>query len=338
MNSDKGINAARFVYLNEATTSITSGDDGIHSDIDVLIDGGSTSISAGDDGIHGEYNAAITGGVTTISESVEGLEAQNIEIAGGQNYIASSDDSINGSMADTTTDTAQNNAANGQTPLEGESDPSTTEGNPSSEQEPPTPPDAQSQDGSQAPNPSQGPSGADGSHGMMQDTGNASVVISGGTTELVITKDGDSLDSNGSLSMTGGTLYISGTTTNGNGAIDYDTSGSITGGTIIALSSQGMTQSFDSSSTQASITASVSGNAGDVVSIQNASGETLISYTSHNSFQWVLASSDKISADETYTILVNGQVQTSAVATTQAQAEGGMPGQGGGFRDRGMRA
>ena len=63
---------------------------------------------------------------------------------------------------------------------------------------------------------------------------------------------GDGIDSNGSISISGGTLLVSGPESSGNGALDYQTEAVISGGTAILCGSAGMAQGFSSSSAQAS--------------------------------------------------------------------------------------
>ncbi len=64
--------------------------------------------------------------------------------------------------------------------------------------------------------------------------------ITGG--DITIT-EGDGFDSNGSASMTGGTLIIYGPTGNGNGAIDAG-SFDVSGGTLLAGESAGMAGAY----------------------------------------------------------------------------------------------
>ena len=66
----------------------------------------------------------------------------------------------------------------------------------------------------------------------------ATILISGGT--LTVSAGGDGLDSNGTLTVTGGTVYVEGPTDSGNGALDYGSSASISGGTVVAVGSVGM--------------------------------------------------------------------------------------------------
>lgn len=45
-----------------------------------------------------------------------------------------------------------------------------------------------------------------------------------------VNAQGDGLDSNGDLTISGGEVYVDGPTNGGNGALDYDGNGTITGG------------------------------------------------------------------------------------------------------------
>lgn len=178
--------------------------------------------------------------------------------------------------------------------------------------------------------------GSDGSSssamGMMGSaTSGVSVTINGGT--ITIDAQGDGLDSNGDLLITGGQVYVNGPTNDGNGALDYDGSGSISGGTVIIVGSAGMAMGFDNNSSQASVFATITGNAGSQVSVTDASGKELASYTTTKAFQTVLASSPEMVAGQTYTITVNGQATTVTAALSTGNGGhmgGGMPGQGGG--------
>ena len=48
------------------------------------------------------------------------------------------------------------------------------------------------------------------------------------------------MDSNGDLTISGGEVYVDGPTNGGNGALDYDGNGTITGGTVVMVGSNGM--------------------------------------------------------------------------------------------------
>ena len=55
------------------------------------------------------------------------------------------------------------------------------------------------------------------------------------------------------MQISGGTVYVDGPTDGGNGALDYDGSGEVSGGTVVAVGSVGMAMGFTSGSTQGSI-------------------------------------------------------------------------------------
>ncbi|MCR4782125.1 MAG: carbohydrate-binding domain-containing protein, partial [Lachnospiraceae bacterium] len=84
----------------------------------------------------------------------------------------------------------------------------------------------------------------------------AVLYINGGT--ITVNANGDGLDSNGSLTVTGGTVYVAGPSDNGNGALDVGGSATITGGTVIATGASGMAVNFGENSTQGSMLVSVS--------------------------------------------------------------------------------
>ncbi len=59
---------------------------------------------------------------------------------------------------------------------------------------------------------------------------------------VYVNASGDGIDSNGDITMDGGTLIVFGPTNGGDGSLDFDGSFTYTGGTIFALSQQGMIQ------------------------------------------------------------------------------------------------
>ena len=59
---------------------------------------------------------------------------------------------------------------------------------------------------------------------------------------LQINASGDGLDSNGDIVMTGGEVYVSGPTGDGNGSLDYSGECRIDGGLLFLAGSTGMLQ------------------------------------------------------------------------------------------------
>ena len=136
--------------------------------------------------------------------------------------------------------------------------------------------------------------------GMMDSDATAVLTIRGG--RLVVDSGGDGLDSNGSLVVEGGETYVNGPTNNGNGALDCGISSTVTGGTLIAIGSSGMAQSFGNDSTQGSILATANGSAGDVVEIVDEAGNVLASMTASKSYACVIATAPGMEAGGTYTL------------------------------------
>ena len=136
-------------------------------------------------------------------------------------------------------------------------------------------------------------------------TEGAKIVISGG--EIKINALGDGIDSNGSLEISGGELYISGPTSPADSAVDYASDGIISGGTVIAAGSSGMAEGFGKSSTQASILYNFDSEykAGSEIALNDEKGNVLISYKPENDFSSVVVSAPDLESAGTYYLTVD---------------------------------
>lgn len=130
------------------------------------------------------------------------------------------------------------------------------------------------------------------------------LTITGG--EVALNANGDGTDSNGSINMTGGTVYVDGPTANNNGSIDYDGSFTISGGTLVASGSSGMAEA-PSTNTQPSILMYYNSTqaAGTTISLKDRDGNSIVTYTPSKQYSSVAISSPKLSVGSTYT-LYNG--------------------------------
>lgn len=155
------------------------------------------------------------------------------------------------------------------------------------------------------------------------------ILISGG--KLTVNASGDGLDSNGDLTITGGEVYISGPTSDGDGALDYAGTGTITGGTLIAAGSSGMAQSL-SSDTQGVMLLTLSGaqSAGSTVTVHDASGMLLASFTPEKAYTSVVISAPGTESGGTYTVACGGESR-SITLDGYTYSEGGFGGFGGGM-------
>ncbi|KJS87473.1 MAG: hypothetical protein JL57_14025 [Desulfosporosinus sp. BICA1-9] len=127
------------------------------------------------------------------------------------------------------------------------------------------------------------------------------LTITGG--EVALNANGDGLDSNGSVNMTGGTVYVDGPTANNNGALDYDGGFTISGGTLVASGSSGMAQA-PSTNSQLSIlmTYTSSQAAGSTIILKDKDGTIVATYTPSKQYSTVAISSPKLLAGSTYTL------------------------------------
>lgn len=312
------------IYIAGGTFTIKSEDDSIHADGSCIISGGTYTIAAGDDGIHANYDTVITDGSITITDSYEGIEGRRITVSGGIINLTASDDGINAATGGSSDEQRMPGGQKGEFGGFGRQKGA----------------DVQSQDGQQSqemqmPQDRQQPQEMQAPASRSASDDDVYVKITGGT--ITVNAGGDGIDSNGNLYITGGTVYVAGPTSNGDGALDYEEEASITGGTLIAAGSSGMAQGMGSNSTQCSMLVNLSETiaAGSVISLKDSSGNVLISWTSPKQFSSVVISTAELAQGSTYA-LVTGDTQTevtlSSVATTSGSA-----GFGGGFGGAGGR-
>ena len=177
-----------------------------------------------------------------------------------------------------------------------------------------------------------------------------SVTINGGTVTLLnhSGRDADGIDSNGNIDINGGLVYISLVGDGSNCALDYGSENGgvcrINGGTVVACGGSSMLETMSETSAQPSLLyAGTTQAAGTEITLQDADGETLLTYTAPNSFSAVLVSCPEMQTGSTYTLnlgTASQEVTLTQVAATYGvsggMGQGGGPGgMGGGMNDRG---
>ena len=142
--------------------------------------------------------------------------------------------------------------------------------------------------------------------GMGQFSSGVSLAISGGY--VYVNADGDGLDSNGSISISGGTIIIDGPANGGNGALDSNGEIVVTGGLLVAAGNSQMAEAPSSSSTQNSISAAFDSafEAGTAITLLGENGEEIVCFKSANSFNHIVISSPDIESGKTYTFYTGG--------------------------------
>ena len=218
--SCKGIKANTDLNISGGTFEIASTDDAIHSNYNVTITGGDLTLATGDDGVHADYkttlgteNGADDDFSINITTSYEGVEGSVIYLLSGTTYVVSSDDGINAAGDYTENGTLTTSSL-------------TTNAGP----------------GGQGGNSGGGSGGHGPDQGGDDSASYGTLYIKGGRTYCVV--EGDGLDSNGSIYMTGGVAIVNGPTSGGNGVFDKGDNSSdvftVTGGTLIGAGTSDM--------------------------------------------------------------------------------------------------
>lgn len=172
----------------------------------------------------------------------------------------------------------------------------------------------------------------------MDADSDAYILITGGT--ININADGDGIDSNGCIGITGGSVYVLGSSDNGNGAMDYGICAAITGGEIVAVGGSGMAQGFGDESTQCSALVNFDEwvDAGETTTLTDSDGKEVLSYKADKKFNSVVISTSDMKQGETYTLTVGDQSSTFTLDDiTYSEGSGGMQRLGGNLDNGGMQ-
>lgn len=302
---------------------IESGEDALHSSGSLFVSGGELAIAAGDDGLNADLAIAVTGGTIDIAKSNEGIESARIEIAGGEVHVVASDDGVNVSSG-TATEAGGGAPGGGfgRRPADGAAggagDASGGGIGRGSLDE--AAPEGAMQDGAV---PDGAPAPGGGNPSSAAASGNK-LVINGGY--LSVDAQGDGLDSNGSIEMSGGTVVVNGPTSNGNGPLDYDGTFTMTGGFLVAAGSAGMAQAASDTSTQYGVmmTFPQAQQAGTIVSLQSADGRSIATFAPTKSYQSVYVSSPELKKGGRYTLYSGGT--STGTATNGLYEDGSVQG------------
>lgn len=364
-DSDKG-----FIYIAGGSFDLSSGNDACHCSGDFDFLAGSMELSAADDGIHSDAALSVSGGSITILLCYDGLEGVTVDISGGTIDITSSDDGIN--AANGSSDSAHDGTDG--TPAESAGGVTDMSGDPPEKPDGDSAPDMscagmQRPDGGTPPEkldgsgdtgtasgstpeapadmpeaPTNMPGGMGGGFGGGDDLFAADssclVTISGGTVR--INAQGDGIDSNDDLVISGGEVYISGPRNGGDGALDYNGSGTISGGIVVACDMGGMSQNFSDGS---QCSAMISLNGSGEIRLTDASGNVLLSYTPADDYSCIVVSCPELSEGSEYTLsygsasqsFTQSEAHMGSASNVPAGGFGGMGGNMGSGFDKSRR-
>lgn len=309
------------IYIAGGIFTIEAEQDGFHATGSIVVDDGTITVNSGDDGFHAELDTVIHGGTILVEKSNEGLEGKRVVVNGGDITINASDDGINATNSGD--DGSISGAADGKEPPQ--MPPDTENGSdmqPSQDFDPENAPS-----GGNAPqdfDPGNAPSDGDAPQMMQRGPGGGGnselyIKITGGT--LTVSADGDGLDSNGGLLVTGGTTIVYGPTSDGDSALDYDGSAIVTGGTLAAIGSAGMTESFDEASTQPVITyyCTETQSADTTITLTDSDGSALFTVTPEKAYASIVLTCPEMKLDATYTLAAgtdNEEITLTDIITT----------------------
>lgn len=352
-----GIDANDDLIIAGGNIMISAPKDTIHVNDSIRIKDASLVLEAGDDGMHSDSDILIAGGTISIPACYEGIEALTIDITGGEIEIYPEDDGINanggnsdmfgmGWMDDRiefdVTDSNRgemkvtDNISSKAGMFTEETDVNNQRAelfNPNAQEE-----RRKAEELSKTKNTEE-----------QDETEDTYIHISGGTIVIVNEKgqDADGLDSNGSILISGGEIYVSLSGNGTNNAIDYGSENNgvceINGGTIVACGGNAMVEEMSDTSTQCSILYNLSSvaAAGSIVKLTDQSGSVVLTYDVPCSFNSAVISAPDMKMGETYTLVmgdITEEITLEETASTYGAVATGFMGfvrgnmRGGGFR------
>ena len=168
-----------------------------------------------------------------------------------------------------------------------------------------------------------------GKGGMMGGDGGSDgqINISGGN--IYIQASGDGVDSNGSVTVSGGYTVVCGPSQGDTSVLDYNGTASITGGTFIGTGGAGMAANF-STAEQGLIAVTVgSQTAGSTVTLKDADGKTIAEVTPELDYAVVYVSTDSMTQGGTYTLTAGNYSEEITLSDNiYSNISGGMQGGG----------
>lgn len=283
--------------------TIDSCDDALHSNQNVKVEDGTFTITAGDDGAHAEDTLDISGGTIEIQKSYEGLEGFDIVISGGDIKVTASDDGVNAAGDDDSAVSPEDDASESEDTADTAVDQVSTGIDQNVPQRMKT-----------------GMRGGMGG-GMAGEDQGAALTVSGGS--LYVNAEGDGLDANGDISISGGTVTVHGPSNSGNGTLDYASQCKIIGGTFLGVGSVGMSMNPSEDSTQPIIVQNMSSSveSGTTISVKDASGSVIAEVQTEKAVQWYTISSSQMKIGETYTVCVGDEETEVTLDATLTQVQ-----------------
>ncbi len=264
------------------TSDSSSSMKGLKAENSLLIEGGNITVDSADDAIHSNISVSIKGGTFNIASGDDAIHAEeSLTISDGKITITESYEGLEALNVTVSGGNIKLKATDDGINAAGGTDNSGSGGRDN-----------------------MFGGGGFGGHGGNS---NGSIVISGGT--LYIRSSGDAMDANGTLEITGGHTTTTGPTSGDTTVLDYDKTGTISGGTFIGTGSSMMAQSIDGNG-QGVIAFSSSQSAGTKIIVKDKKGNIIISHEPELEYAIVIISSPDIKSGETYTVTVGSKTSS----------------------------
>ncbi|MCE5271023.1 carbohydrate-binding domain-containing protein, partial [bacterium] len=313
-----------YVLIENGTLTVTAGGDALSAQTDMLIKDGNLTLTAGggsgsyvngsgasSKGVKAGVSLIVDGGTLKVSSADDALHSDgSVIINGGNLSLATGDDGVHAD-ADLTVNGGDIDVTKSYEGLESRTVLTVNAG---------TVHVVSSDDGFNVAGGVDGSGWPGGPPGGFDDGGDYYLYINGG--EIVVDANGDGLDSNGSITMTGGVVIVNGPTANDNGALDHS-SFKLTGGFLIAVGSAGMAQGPGTNSTQCSVLLNLGSTqpAGALVHLQSSDGAGVLTFKPAKKFQSIVFSSTGLVLGGSYDLYLGGS--DSGVSSDGLYPEGG---------------
>ncbi len=133
--------------------------------------------------------------------------------------------------------------------------------------------------------------------------------ITGGSTYIYA--NGDGIDSNKNITMTGGTLVVNSDSSNDNSAVDLDGTLTYSGGTLVAAGPSGMDNSKQNSGSGVCLTLNGSFTKGQLINIQDTTGNEVLTFIPAQNCTSVKIGSSSLISGKTYNVYQGGSTTSS---------------------------
>lgn len=247
---------------------------GIKAGVNIFIEGGNFLLNTADDAVHSNNGIQITDGIFDIETGDDGIHADTaLTIIDGSITVSTSYEGIESAVI---------NLSGGNLDVSATDDGINIAGGVDS-------------------------SGIPGMHNPYQASQNSNYFLDITGGYIHVNAQGDGIDANGNITLSGGFVIVNGPTGNMNGALDYDGSFIISGGTLLAVGSSGMAQAPSVSSSQHWVGVRFPDlEAKTLLHLQDSNSSSVFTFRPAKRYASVVYSSPDLDSNESYALYSGG--------------------------------